>query len=138
MHSTQISSPGSINSLSELRRRIVKSDRFGRNRRWDSCRCLSGHQHDSRGEAQYCNILLWAKKARQIKDYAIQVTFDLKVNDKLICRHRVDFLVYYKGNQREVREFKGYGSEVWQIKKKLFEACYPEIPYLIKTERDLI
>lgn len=94
-----------------------------------SCRCQSGHIHDSRGEAGYCDSLLLLQKDGTIKEYSTQVTFDLRVKGKLITRHRVDFLVIPRPGVMEVHEYKGVKTEVWLIKRNLFEACYPKIPY---------
>jgi len=98
------------------------------------CRCNQDHFHDSIGEAAYCNLLGILKKGGQIKDYETQKTFDLKVNGTTICRHRVDFLVTNNNGNVEVREYKGgriTETAVWNIKRKLFEACYPDIPYIV-------
>jgi len=37
-----------------------------------------------------------------------------------------------KGGGFEFHEVKGYATDVWKIKKKLVEALYPEIPYIVK------
>ena len=87
--------------------------------------------HDSRAEAGYCNQLNVLEKSGEIKSYEIQKTFRLDVNGKHICNHRVDFLVTNKNGEVMVEEFKGFGTEVWRIKKKLFEACYPGIEYIV-------
>jgi hypothetical protein len=96
-----------------------------------SCKCLSGHIHDSRGEARYCDTLKLALSAKQIKDYAIQKTYPLIVNGSTITRHRVDFVVTTLEDKLEVHECKGFATEAWKIKMKLFEACYPDIKYLV-------
>jgi len=93
--------------------------------------CSQGHKHDSRWEAKYCNDLELLKRGGAIKGYDVQVPFDLKVNDALICVHRVDFVVYNQEGNKEVHEPKGFESSDWKIKKKLFEALYPEIPYFV-------
>lgn len=91
--------------------------------------CRQGHRHDSIGEARYCDKLMLLKKAGEIKDYKNQVTFDLKVNGKKVTGHRVDFVVTNNDGSESVHEFKGYATQVWIIKRKLFIALYPQIPY---------
>lgn len=100
-----------------------------------SCTCNQGHLHDSRGEASYCNDLELLKKAGEIKGYENQVTFDLVVNGKTICEHRVDFLVTTNSGKKEVNEFKGFATDVWNLKRKLFEAVYPDIKYIVVREK---
>ena len=95
-------------------------------------KCSQGHIHDSRGEAGHCSQLALLQKAGEIKGYEIQKGFDLVVNGKKVARHYVDFLVMGK-DRCWVEEFKGFKTAVWQLKYKLFQACYPEIEYRIVT-----
>lgn len=96
-----------------------------------SCKCNAGHIHDSRGEAGHCNNLEYRKRAGDIKDYDQQTTFNFMINGKKICGHRVDFVVYGMDGRKWVEEYKGFETDVWKIKKKLFEALYPEIEYIV-------
>lgn len=94
-----------------------------------TCRCNRGHIHDSIGEANYCNQLDALVKAREIKSYEIQQKYMFKVKGKHITTHIVDFVVTTNEGKEEVHEVKGFATEVWRIKWKLFEALYPKIPY---------
>ena len=94
-----------------------------------TCRCLQGHIHDSRGEASYCNVLKAKQQAKEIKSYEIQKTFSLDVNGHHIWNHRVDFLVTLPDGSIEVHEYKGARSYSWVAKRRHFQAQYPEIPY---------
>lgn len=130
-------------SIQEFKRLKKKNNRLG-SVAWTK-NCSSGHRpHDSYQEAQYCEVLKLKKRAGLIKDFRTQVTYELKVkNEKTgryhrICGHRVDFEVERIDGKIECHEFKGFKSIEWQIKKNLFEAVFPEIPYLVKDERDLI
>lgn len=96
-----------------------------------SCRCLSGHIHDSRGEAQHCNNLRLLVKAGEIKSYSIQVKCPLYVNEKLICNHYVDFKVIGNDGREWIEEYKGFATSTWNIKRKLFEAIHPDIEYKV-------
>jgi hypothetical protein len=103
-----------------------------------SATCLKGHRHDSVGEAAYCNQLQLLLKAGEIIDIEYQKTFDLCIDGKKICGHRVDFLVTMPDGSKCVHEYKGFATQLWALKKKMFEACYPEIEYKVKGRKDLI
>jgi hypothetical protein len=100
-----------------------------------SCKCHQSHIHDSRLEADYCDQLALLQKAKEIKGYESQVSFDLVVKGSKICGHRVDFLVTTNANKKEVHETKGYSTPSWNIKRKLFEALFPKIDYIVVTAK---
>ena len=89
--------------------------------------CLSGHLHDSKKEAGYCDVLLAMKKNGEIIDYKTQVTMELLpgfVNSegKKIRRitYTPDFVVYHEG-QTEIIDVKGGNAtktQLWQLKWK--------------------
>jgi len=110
-----------------MRRKFFKHNKY-KNKR---CLCKQNHKHDSRAEARYCDMLALLKKAKEIKDYEIQKTFPLKFNGEKITSHRVDFLVTTKNGKQEVREYKGFATKEWKIKKRMFEVLYPDIPYIV-------
>ena len=68
---------------------------------------------------------------KEIQGYKIQKAFPLFVNNKLICTHIVDFWVLNRNGTIEVWDAKGKATPVWSIKRKLFEALHPEIPYKV-------
>lgn len=103
-----------------------------------SCKCWAEHIHDSRGEASYCNKLSLLKKAKEIKSYETQIKFSLSINECRICNHYVDFLVQLPDGTSEVHEYKGFPTDVWKLKKKLFEAINPEIPYKVFSRKNLL
>ena len=53
------------------------------------------------------------------------------VNGIRITTHKVDFLVMTKKGKLEVNETKGFPTPEWNLKRKLFEALYPDIPYIV-------
>lgn len=104
--------------------------------------CISGHIHDSKGEAEYCNELYMRKAAGDIKDYRCQMPFNLYAfnfkdcTPKLIGIHKVDFWVINCDLSDEVHEFKGKKTEAFNLRKKFFESNYPDIPYkIIKAKK---
>ena len=102
-----------------------KSNKYGNK----SCSCRAGHKHDSVFEAEYCDQLSLLVKAREIKSFKTQVSYDLPVNGKSVAIHIVDFEVITKEGTIEVHETKGFATDLWHLKYKLFVAIYPEIPY---------
>lgn len=96
------------------------------------CRCRQEHMHDSKGEAGYCNDLALRVKAADLAEYEIQKKFELHGRDgKRVSNHYVDFLLTDFDNKQEVHEYKGFATELWKLKKALFEHEYPEIPYIV-------
>ena len=95
-----------------------------------SC-CRQNHWHPSYKEANWCDNLALLKKAGEIKDYETQVKFDLKVKGQKIAGIIVDFLITNRDGTKVVEEVKSYitMTPLWNIKRKLFEALYPKIPY---------
>ena len=96
-----------------------------------SCKCILKHQHDSVLEATHCNKLYAMAKAKEIKGYIIQKTYSLDVKKQHIANIRVDFLVVGNDGKKYVVETKGFKTEVWRLKHKLFQALYPKIDYVI-------
>ena len=96
-----------------------------------SSKCNQGHYHPSKLEAGYCDQLEMLKKNGDIKDYESQKRIDLIVNDKKICTHIVDFYVQDKYGEWSFHECKGYAMPVWNLKRKLTEALFPEIEYIV-------
>ncbi len=117
----------SLNVIGGGKVRIFKYNKFSNT----SSRCNQEHSHDSIGEAQYCNSLELLKRAKEIRSFKIQQSYDMTVNGKTICKHIVDFLVTNKEGKVEVHEVKGFATNVWNLKRKLFEALYPSIPYIV-------
>jgi hypothetical protein len=93
------------------------------------CSCRSGHIHMSRLEAGHCNLLHLMQAAGKIKSIRTQVRFPLKVEETI--NHYADFVVEYPDGKIEVIESKGFETDVWKKKYKLFLQQYPNIPYKI-------
>lgn len=97
--------------------------------------CLSKHMHDSAFEASYCDRLLSMKMSKEIIDYEVQKAFDLKINNIIVCRHIVDFVVITKEGHGECHEVKGFQTDVWKLKHRMFNAMYPSINYIIISRK---
>lgn len=83
----------------------------------------NGQMFDSKFEAQQAIELDLLKKAGEIIDWEAHKRLPLIVNGYVVCNYEIDFIVYRDG-ETEYIETKGYATEVWKIKWKLFEALY--------------
>lgn len=83
-----------------------------------------GRQYHSKAEAAYAAELDLRKKAKQILSWEPQVKVSLDVNGYHISNYYVDFLVNYSDGTIEYVEVKGFETEVYRLKKKLFEATF--------------
>jgi len=94
--------------------------------------------HDSRLEAQYCTRLYALKQDGNITEFKTQVTYDLRGQQgTVVGKHRVDFVVLFPDGRTEIREVKGFATEVWRLKRRLFEDNYPEIKYVVITAKEM-
>ena len=81
-------------------------------------------KNDSKFEASKAQDLELLKKAGEIKDFTEQVKIPLVVNGFHICNYYIDFVVDHNDGETEYIETKGYATDVWKLKWKLFEALY--------------
>jgi hypothetical protein len=88
----------------------------------------NGFRYDSGFEANYAWELDQRIKNKEIKGYDKQVNLDLIVNGFIVCQYRIDFIAYHLDGTIEYIETKGYQTDVWKLKWKLFEALYTDIP----------
>jgi hypothetical protein len=90
---------------------------------------FDGQLFDSKGEANYYGELLLEKKAGLIKEIARQVRIPLVVNGTRVCFIVIDFRITYANGKVKYVEYKGYETDVYKLKRKLFQALYPEAEY---------
>ena len=88
----------------------------------------NGISYHSKKEATYAQELDLLKKAGEIKDWERQVKIDLEVNGYHIANYYVDFKIENKDGSIEYHEVKGFSTETWRLKWKLFEALYGDLP----------
>lgn len=84
----------------------------------------NGSKYDSGFEAGYARELDLRLKAGEILGWDRQVKIELNVNGYHICNYYVDFKIYHKDKTIEYVETKGYATDIWRLKWKLFEAIY--------------
>lgn len=84
----------------------------------------NGILYHSKFEAGYAGELDLRKKANDIKDWERQVKISLDVNGFHIANYYVDFLIHHNDGLKEYVEVKGFETDTWKLKWKLFEALY--------------
>ena len=94
---------------------------------------FGGFKYDSKKEARYAQDLDLMLKAGEIKSVQRQVRIPLDVNGYHIANYYIDFLVTHKDDSLEYVEVKGFETEVWRLKWKLFEALYGSLPNITLT-----
>src|SRR3990167_2203136 len=86
----------------------------------------NGQRYDSIKEANYAEELDWRMKAGEVSRWQRQVKIDLKINNIHITNYYIDFIVYLTNGTKQYVEVKGFETEVWRLKWKIFEAIYNE------------
>lgn len=82
-----------------------------------------GMKFDSIGERDRYVFLLSEQEAGRIRNLQRQVKYALTINDDHICNYIADF-VYFKDNGTIVEDYKGVITDVFELKAKMFKACY--------------
>lgn len=85
-------------------------------------------KNDSKFEAGKAWELEMLKKAGEIVGFEEQVKIPLEVNGYHICNYFIDFVIEHNDGTIEYLETKGWASDVWKQKWKLFEALYSDKP----------
>lgn len=88
----------------------------------------NGRRFMSKKEAEYAQMLDVLRNStaptHKVVDVQYQVRFPLRVDDQLIATFILDFIVTYEDGRKEYVDVKGAITEVYTIKKRLFEALY--------------
>lgn len=82
----------------------------------------NGRKYHSKFEAQVAQELDLRMKAGELKSVKPQHKIDLRAYDQHICNYYIDFKVVHADDTVEYIEVKGFATETWRIKWKLFEA----------------
>lgn len=91
-------------------------------------------KNDSKFEAGVAQELTLLKRAGEIKDFEEQVTIPLEVNGYHICNYKIDFVIKHNDGIVEYREAKGFTTDVWKLKWKIFEALYDKPGNVLTVE----
>lgn len=87
----------------------------------------AGQSYHSAREARYAAELDLRLRGKDIKGWERQISLPMKVGKKLICRYIIDFVIEHKDGSKEYVEVKGFETDTWKLKWKLFEALYPNV-----------
>lgn len=91
-------------------------------------------KNDSKFEAGKAQELELMKKAGEIVGFQEQVKIPLEVNGYHLTNYFIDFVIEHKDGTLEYLETKGFATEVWKLKWKLFEALYDKPGNLLTVE----
>jgi hypothetical protein len=100
--------------------------RFG-NKYNNTPQLYNGNRYDSKKEAEFAKELDLRVKGKDLKSWERQVKIPLTVNGKHITNYYIDFKLTNKDGSIEFVEIKGFETETWRLKWKLFEALIDEI-----------
>lgn len=101
-----------------------------RNKYYNKKCVYKGIEFDSKKERDHYIILEQLEKTGQIKELKLQVKFELQpkfiINGKVIrpITYIADFTYLDKDNKLVVVDTKGFRTEVYKLKKKMFEYQY--------------
>lgn len=94
---------------------------------------VDGIKFDSKKEAEYYIQLKLLKKAGEIRDIGLQPKFELQPGfEKNGVKYQpityiADFVITNNDGTTEIVDVKGVKTQVFKIKKKLFEYMYPDL-----------
>jgi len=87
---------------------------------------VDGIRFPSKAEARRYGELKILESAGKITNFQLQPEFPIKINGKLVCTYRADF-IYFTPQQRVIEDVKGVRTAVYKLKKKMVEAYYPGV-----------
>lgn len=95
--------------------------------------CLSDHFHRSGLEVRVCDELRLRKLGGDIRDFKVEVTFQLELGGVKLGTYRADFVVDHFDGITEVIEAKGLFFPVFKQKWKIFEGMHRDNPLMKLT-----
>lgn len=98
-------------------------------------RTYAGVIYHSRAEARYAARLDQLRAAAAPRERVVgverQVRVPLTVNGHVVTTWIPDFRVTFADGRTELHEVKGFETQEWKIKRKLFEALHPNIVLVV-------
>lgn len=121
---------GLMRSARRIRRRTsFTASRFTRSKYGAATTVYEGSRYHSKKEAAYARKLDLLRHAQDDRERVVewrrQIKVPLHVNGVLIANYYCDFLVSFADGREEWHEVKGFETEVWRLKEKLFRAVFP-------------
>lgn len=100
--------------------------------KFNACKTeVDGITFHSKKEANRYRELKFLEQSGMIRDLKLQVRFPISVFSEHICTYIADFMYYdSKTDNTCVEDTKGFKTDVYKLKKKLFHACYPNYLFL--------
>lgn len=89
---------------------------------------FNNRSYHSKKEARYAQELDLRVKAHDIKSWKPQVKIKLESNGYFICNYYIDFEIEHNDGLVEYVEVKGFETEVWRLKWRIFESIYGHNP----------
>lgn len=83
---------------------------------------FDGKKYDSNFESKYAQELEFRRIAGDIKSWQRQVRMDLRAHGVHICFYKIDFIITHNDDSIEYVEVKGFETDLWRFKWRLFEA----------------
>jgi uncharacterized Zn finger protein len=83
---------------------------------------FNGHRYDSKFEAQIAEDLDLRLRVGDIKQVERQVKIPLEAYGTHIFNYIIDFVITHNDDTKEYLEVKGYETDLWKTKWKMFEA----------------
>lgn len=96
----------------------------------------NGVRYDSELEARYARVLDLLVKEGKVRGWERQIAFPLfafqslsagRAISAVITKIVIDFKVWHMDDRLEYVECKGMETPLYKLKKKMFDACYPDI-----------
>jgi hypothetical protein len=87
--------------------------------------------YQSKAERDYAAELIFKQKMGLIRSWRRQVRQSLVVNGQKITTYVIDFEVTEPDGEVRLIEVKGFATELWQLKHKLFMALNPDVSYTV-------
>lgn len=101
----------------------------------------NGRTYDSAFEAEVAQELDWRMKAGELTEIIPQYPLEIRIEGRLIKRHKVDFLAIRKDGGKELVEAKGVVTAEYRLIRDLIELVYlpqnPDTSYTVvkQTQR---
>ena len=92
---------------------------------------IDGVTFDSKMEAREYGTLKMRKLAGEIKHFDLHPVVTLPGN----IQWRLDFMVYYPNGKIEAVDVKGFETQAFKLKLKLFNSTHPLAPLVVRKGR---
>lgn len=90
----------------------------------------NGQMYHSKFESKVAEDLDLRRMAGEFTEIDRQVKISLDVNGHHICNYYIDFVATRPDGIKEYIEAKGFATDLWRLKWKLFEALYKDDPLI--------